>query len=52
MAEARKTLIVEDEIVVAMELQSGLTSLGHEVPGIADTGEGECARGIESAFTA
>src|SRR4051794_31446301 len=34
-----KILIVEDDGVVALELQSRLTALGYEVPDFASTGE-------------
>lgn len=39
MGNATKILIVEDEVVVAMELRSKLTAMGYEIVGIADTGE-------------
>jgi PAS domain S-box-containing protein len=34
-----KILIVEDEILIAMDLQGRLENLGYEVPGIADTAD-------------
>jgi PAS domain S-box-containing protein len=40
MTEKIKILIVEDEALVAEDLKEMLQSLGYEIPGIADTGEG------------
>jgi CheY-like chemotaxis protein len=37
--EKSKILIVEDEAIIAMELESQLQSLGYEVTSIVDTGE-------------
>jgi AmiR/NasT family two-component response regulator len=35
----KKILVVEDEFITASDIQSTLTRMGFEVPGIADTGE-------------
>jgi CheY-like chemotaxis protein len=37
--EKAKILIVEDEAIIAMELESQLQGLGYEVTSIVDTGE-------------
>ena len=37
--EKSKILIVEDEAIIAMEMESQLQSLGYEVTSIVDTGE-------------
>ncbi len=37
--EKAKILIVEDEAVIAMEMESQLQSLGYQVTSIVDTGE-------------
>ncbi len=37
--EKAKILIVEDEAIIAMEMESSLQSLGYEVTSIVDTGE-------------
>ncbi len=37
--EKARILIVEDEAIIAMELESQLQSLGYEVTSIVDTGE-------------
>lgn len=36
VASAARILVVEDEALVALEIQSGLESVGHEIVGIAD----------------
>lgn len=43
----KKLLIVEDEVVVAMELRSRLTALGYEVVGTCDQGEQTAERVAE-----
>jgi PAS domain S-box-containing protein len=45
--EKAKLLIVEDEAIIAMEMESQLQSLGYEVTSIVDTGE----KAIEKADT-
>ena len=37
--EKARILIVEDEAIIAMEIESQLQSLGYEVTSIVDTGE-------------
>ncbi|MBT4286518.1 MAG: response regulator, partial [Deltaproteobacteria bacterium] len=37
--EKAKILIVEDEAIIAMKIESQLQSLGYEVTSIVDTGE-------------
>src|SRR5258706_12868099 len=39
MNSTRRILVVEDELVVATDIQQRLVSLGYEVPSIASTGE-------------
>jgi len=46
MANAR-LLIVDDEGILARDLQTRLTNLGYDVPGIAETGEEAIAKAIE-----
>lgn len=43
----KKILIVEDEIIVAMDLQVILTDLGYEVPGILTSGEAAVKQATE-----
>jgi len=37
--EKASILIVEDEVIIAMEIESQLQSLGYEVTSMVDTGE-------------
>lgn len=43
MTEKIRVLVVEDEALVADDLQEMLNGMGYEVPGITDTGEGAIA---------
>ncbi len=42
-----KILIVEDEAIIAMEMESSVQSLGYEVTSIVDTGEKAIAKAEE-----
>ncbi len=40
MAETTRILIVEDEVVVALELKDSLTAMGYEILGVVPSGQG------------
>ncbi|TEU10827.1 MAG: PAS domain S-box protein [Anaerolineales bacterium] len=48
MAERAKILIVEDEAIVAMEIESRLRGLGYDVVGVAASGEAAIAKAEET----